>query len=473
MKMAKTPAKPKKDDIENKTQIIKTDDGGSASISLRKCQLAIVDGPDKGKKYSLVKPITKVGKKENNDFVIDDSTVSRDHMIIEYSSDSFLLRDLGSTNGTNLNGSRVKEAYLVPGDRIKVGNTTLEFVAFEEKVKIEPSDKAEFGLMVGSSLKMRQIFGILEKISPTFATVIIEGETGTGKELVARAVHENSPRKNKPFVVFDCSSVAPNLIESELFGHEKGSFTGAIKSRRGAFEEASGGTIFLDEIGELSLDLQPKLLRALESREIRRVGANLTTPIDVRVVCATNRNLKKEVAEGRFREDLYYRLSVVKIILPPLRERVEDIPLMVERFLSVGKFNKKPDGTLFVTKVEDDALKALQRYQWPGNVRELSNIIERACAVAENGVISKNQIDMVFSDLEDEEERTEKLQVLKDVPFKEAKQKVVEVFERDYLIDLLRRNGYNLSKAAREAGIDRKHIRNLLKKYGIPSKDID
>ncbi|MBI2092961.1 MAG: sigma 54-interacting transcriptional regulator [Deltaproteobacteria bacterium] len=459
-----------KKDFENKTQIIKTDDAG-ASISLRKCQLAVVEGPEKGKKYALVKSTTKVGKKENNDFIIADSTVSRNHMVIDYSSDSFLLRDSDSTNGTYLNGTKVKEAYLVPGDRIKIGNTTLEFVAFEEKVRIEPSEKEIFGSMVGKSLKMRQIFGILEKISPTLATVIIEGETGTGKELVARAIHENSPRKNKPFIVFDCSSVAPNLIESELFGHEKGSFTGAIKSRRGAFEEAAGGTIFLDEIGELTLDLQPKLLRALESREIRRVGANLQVPIDVRVICATNRNLKKEVSEGRFREDLYYRLSVVKILLPPLRERAEDIPPIVERFLTGGKFNKNPDGTFRITKVEDDALKSLGRYKWPGNVRELQNIVERAAATAEKETITKDNVDFVFSELEREEDRTEKLQVVKDIPFKAAKQKVVEVFEKDYLLDLLRRNGFNLSKAAREAGIDRKHIRNLLKKYGIPTKD--
>lgn len=462
---------PKEKDLEGKTQLIKEE--GSAEISLRKCQLSVIEGPDKGKKYALVKSITRVGKKENNELVLTDSTVSRNHLALEYSSDTFLLRDRDSTNGTYVNGTKVKEAYLVPGDRIKIGKTVLEFVAFDEKVRIEPSESEVFGLMVGRSLKMRQIFGMLEKISPSLATVIIEGETGTGKDLVARAIHENSPRKNRQFVVFDCGSVAPNLIESELFGHEKGSFTGAIKSRRGAFEEANGGTIFLDEIGELSLDLQPKLLRALEQREIRRVGANLPAQIDVRVVCATNKNLKKEVTEGRFREDLYYRLSVVKISLPPLRDRPEDIELIIEKFLRDGKFNKNPDGTLRITRVEDDALKVLQRYKWPGNVRELQNIIERASSIGDKGVINKDHVDFVFTELEREEDRTEKLQVVKDIPFKEAKQKVVEVFERDYLLDLLRRNNYNLSKAAREAGIDRKHIRNLLKKYGIPTKDSD
>lgn len=453
----------------DQTQLIKEE--GPAPISLRKCQLVVVDGPDKGKKYALVKSLTNVGKKEDNDFRVSDKTVSRNHMEIEHTRDCFLLRDKDSTNGTYINGTRVKEAYLEPGDHIKLGNTVLEFHAFDEKVKIEPSKNNFFGELVGSSNKMRQIFGILEKISPTYATVVIEGETGTGKDLVAKAIHNFSPRKNRPFIVFDCGAVAPNLIESELFGHEKGAFTGAIRSRRGAFEEANGGTIFIDEIGDLGLDLQPKLLRALEQREVRRVGSNLPTPIDVRVICATNRNLKKEVSEGRFREDLYYRLSVVKISIPPLREKPEDIPLILEKFLREGKFNKKPDGSLRIARIEDDSLKVLERYQWPGNVRELQNVIERAASVAEVNSISKQHIDFVFQEIEHEEEHTEELKVMKDMPFKEAKQKVVEVFEKDYLVDLLKRNNYNLSKAAREAGIDRKHIRNLLRKHGIPTKD--
>ncbi|MBI4366863.1 MAG: sigma 54-interacting transcriptional regulator, partial [Deltaproteobacteria bacterium] len=337
-------------DLETKTQILRTGDAPEA-VTLRKCLLVVIDGEDKGKKLTLQKPTTKIGKREDNDFIVTDRTVSRNHLEIEYTADSFLLRDLGSTNGTLLNGNRVKEAYLAPGDVIKLGNTRMEFRAFDEKAKIEPSANNVFGLLVGTSFRLRQIFGILERIAPTNASVVSEGETGTGKDLVARSIHENSARRSRPFVVFDCSAVAPNLIESELFGHEKGAFTGAIKSRRGAFEEAGGGTIFLDEIGELTLDLQPKLLRALEQREVRRVGANTQTAIDVRVICATNKSLKKEIAEGRFREDLYYRLSVVKVAIPPLRERPEDVPVLVEKLLREGKFNRKPDGELRVTRV--------------------------------------------------------------------------------------------------------------------------
>lgn len=457
-------------DFESKTELLKIEEAPDV-ISLRKCQLVVVEGKARGNKITLDKNLVKVGKRESNDLVIPDKAVSRNHFEIEYQSDSFLLRDLSSTNGTFLNGSRVKEAYLAPGDVIKIGNTNLEFVAFDEKVQIEPSAKEEFGDMVGKSRKMRQIFSILEKISPTHATVIIEGETGTGKDLVARAVHEHSARKDKPFVVFDCSAVAPNLIESELFGHEKGAFTGAVKSRAGVFEVALGGTVFLDEIGELTADLQPKLLRALEQREIKRVGSNTTTKIDVRVICATNKNLRKEVDEGRFREDLYYRLSVVKVLLPPLRERPEDIPIITERLLSRSKYNELPDGAFKVTRVEDDALKALSRYNWPGNVRELSNVVERAVSFVEGNSINKAHLDFIFAEMSHGEERTERMAVDADIPFKDAKQRVVESFEKEYLEELIKQHGGNLSKAAREAKIDRKHLRNLLKKYNIDSSD--
>ncbi len=457
-------------EFEGKTELLKLDDTPEV-VSLRKCQLVVTEGPSRGKKIPLNKNLIKIGKRESNDLVVSDKTVSRNHMEIEYSSDSFLLRDLGSTNGTYLNGSKVKEAYLSPGDIIKVGNTTLEFVAFDEKIKIEPSDREQYGEMVGKSRKMRQIFSILEKISPTHATVIIEGETGTGKDLVARAIHENSLRKDKPFVVFDCSAVAPNLIESELFGHEKGSFTGAVKARRGAFEAANGGTIFLDEIGELTSELQPKLLRALEQREVKRVGSNVPIKIDVRVVCATNRNLRKEIEEGRFREDLYYRLSVVKVMLPSLRDRPDDIPPLVEHFLMKSAYNKNEDGSLKVTRVEDDALKMLSRYGWPGNIRELANVMERVSSFVEGDSMGKPQLDFIFAEMSHGEERTERMDVDTDIPFKDAKQHIVEQFEKEYLAELLQRHNHNLSKAAREAEIDRKHLRNLLKKYGIPTKE--
>ncbi len=458
-------------DLKDSTQLLPVEETRDV-ISFRKCMLKVIQGPDKDKKVDLGRKAIRIGKKEDNDFALSDGTVSRYHLSIEQSSDSFMLKDLGSTNGTFINGNlRVKEVYLSPGDVISLGNTQIEFIAYDEKVQIEPSTKTAFGEMVGKSRKMRQIFGICEKIAPSLATVIIEGETGTGKELVAKAIHQHSLRKDKPFVVFDCSAVAPNLIESELFGHEKGSFTGALKDRKGAFEAANGGTIFLDEIGELTLDLQPKLLRALEQREVRRVGSNDPVRLDVRVVCATNRDLKEEAKEGRFRQDLYYRLSVVKINLPALRERPEDIPLILEKFLTEGKFNRMPDSSLRVSRVEDDALKMMQRYQWPGNVRELSNIVERAASMVDGHSIHASDLNYVFQEIEHNVEPTERIVVDSSLPFKEAKQRIVESFEKDYLVELLRRNNFNVSKASREAQIDRKHLRNLLKKYEISGED--
>lgn len=445
-------------------------------ISLRKYQLIVIGKDNNRRKFELgKKKVIRIGKKTDNDIVVNDKTVSRNHVEIQVGNDnSYLLRDLNSTNGTSINSMKVKEAYLSQGDLIEVGETKIEFQTYDESVQIEPSDKNEFGEMVGKSRKMRQIFGVLERISPSQATVIIEGETGTGKELVAKAIHRHSLRKDKPCVTFDCSAVAPNLIESELFGHTKGSFTGAIKDRVGAFEAANGGTIFLDEIGELTLDLQPKLLRALEQREIKRVGSTQAVKLDVRVISATNRNLKEEVKAGKFREDLYYRLSVVKIQLPALRERLEDIPIIVEKILAGARYNVKPDGSFYVTRVEDDALKILQRYQWPGNVRELNNILERAVSFSENGVIKGMHLQYVFSEVESGEEATVRMQNFDlERPFKEAKQHVVESFEKEYLQELLHRNKGNVSKAAREAKIDRKHLRNLLVKYEIIKSDTE
>lgn len=457
-------------DLENTTSIIEPETSREL-ISLRRYQLVVVSKDGNRRKYELgKKKSVKIGKKSDNDIVVViDKTISRNHAEIQLTNDNqYLIKDLNSTNGTLINGMKVKEAFLSQGDLIQVGETSIEFQTYDEKVQIEPSDKNSFGSLVGRSRKMRQIFGLLERISPSQATVIIEGETGTGKELVAQAIHANSLRKDKPFIVFDCSAVAPNLIESELFGHTKGSFTGAVKDRMGAFEAANGGTIFLDEIGELTIDLQPKLLRALEQREIKRVGSTQSAKIDVRVVCATNRNLKDEVEKGRFREDLYYRLSVVKIQVPPLRERLEDIPLVVEKLLANARYNRKPDGTYYVTRVEDDALKILQRYQWPGNVRELNNIIERAVSFAQEGVIRGVDLTFVFSEVESGEEATVRMNMVDvDKPFKEAKQAVVESFEKEYLQELLEKFKGNVSKAAREAKIDRKHLRNLLIKYGL------
>ena len=341
---------------------------------------------------------------------------------------------------------------------------------------------------------MREIFASLEKVSPSELTVLITGETGTGKELIARGIHNASPRRNRPFVVLDCGSIPRDLIESTLFGHEKGSFTGAVGQHRGCFEQANGGTIFLDEIGELDIGLQPKLLRVLEQREIKRVGGDKTIKVDVRVLAATNRDLRAEVNGGNFREDLYFRLSVVHVELPPLRERREDVPALVQHFLREVASRRG-----LTLSFGQDAMAALVSHSWPGNVRELRNVVERAAALADGPVITR--ADLVFGpdggpsliashDLAQAGASAARRAAAEmsgvDLPpvasgpavfdpallkpglgFKHAKQTVVDAFESAYLGALLERNEGNITRSAQEAGLTRYHLRELLKRHHL------
>jgi len=452
--------------------------GRPTALHLRKCKL-VMEREDGGTaEYIFDQPAITIGAMDDNDLVIDDDTVSRYHCRIYQDDNSYLIRDNDSTNGTFVNRVRVREAYLKPGCTITIGKTDVRFQSLDERVEITPVNREKFGRIVGKSVRMREIFGILEKIAPTGVTVVIEGETGTGKEVVARTVHEASRRADGPFVVFDCGAVPDNLIESELFGHEKGSFTGAITTRQGLFEVAQGGTLFLDELGELGLDLQPKLLRALEQREIRRVGSNKPIKVDVRVVVATNRNLEEEVRAGRFREDLFYRLSVVRLILPPLRDRIEDLPLLVKHFLARGMFNRDAEGHTRVKGISRDAVDAMMTYQWPGNVRELLNVVERACAYAEGEFVQPEDLPEHISGVRIVRRRKEpdtttsstRVDNVLEKPFKEAKEAWVSSFERDYILNLLKKNSYNISHAAREADIDRKYFRKLMRKYEIENE---
>jgi len=443
-------------------------------LQIRKVRLVIEDGPQKGEEWVLEKDLIRLGTKEDNDLVLQDKTVSRYHAELLRDNQDMLLRDLESTNGTYLDSHRVREVYLKPNTVFRVGATPIRFEPTSEQLQIYPSRHEQMGDLIGRSLKMREIFGVLEKIAPTDVTIIIEGDTGTGKELVARAVHTFSRRAKKPFVVLDCGAVPETLIESELFGHEKGSFTGAVMSRPGVFESADGGTLFLDEIGELPVDLQPKLLRVLEQREVRRVGSNSTRKIDVRVVAATNRHLREQVKAGQFREDLYYRLAVVQITMPALRERPDDILPLVRHFLKRIPSNRNGDGSLRVQELSEEVRDRLEVYPWPGNVRELYNVIERACSFAESREITPLDLpDQLRGELTG---ASRGLPIQKNLPFKDAKERIVELFEREYLVELLRRNNFNMSQAAREAQIDRKSIGRLLKKHGIRIhglKDVD
>lgn len=455
-------------------------DGRPKTLHLRKARLLIHPGLPKQRELVFDQNVITIGTVADNDVVIEDETVSRHHCRIVQEDDDYVLVDPGSTNGTFINGVRIREAFLAPGLILTVGSTQIQFSPMDEHVEVVPSESEKFGSIVGRSVAMREIFGILEKIAPTTATVVIEGETGTGKEVFAKTIHQMSKRSEAPFIVFDCGAVPESLIESELFGHEKGSFTGAIMTRKGLFEMAHGGTIFLDELGELSLDLQPKLLRVLEQREVRRVGSNKSTPVNVRVIAATNRNLEEEVRAGRFREDLFYRLSVVRLTLPSLRDRVEDIPLLVKHFLGQLEINKGSGGELRVRQASPAALAALTRYTWPGNVRELVNVVERACSFAEADTMQPDDLpDYITGSSEPLRSSQEMAMIdapgrdqLVELPFKDAKEEWISSFERDYILELLKRHHGNISQASREADIDRKYFRKLMVKHGIDTDQI-
>jgi len=417
----------------------------------------MVRGPEVGRIWELIQERTTVGKGEDNDVVIVDATVSRNHFSLVLSPIGVLLRDMGSTNGTFLDGARVVEAYVHPGMEIRAGEVRLRLKPVNERVAIEPSGSSSFGDLVGESAPMREIFALLDRVAPTDATTLLVGETGTGKGAVAKVIHDRSPRRDKPFVIIDCGAIAHSLIESELFGHEKGAFTGATQQRRGALEMCQGGTLFIDELDDLPLEVQPKLLRVLDEKEISRVGSSKHIKLDLRVVAATKKDLRVEVSEGRFREDLFYRLSVVLIPLPPLRERLEDLSLLADRFLQGhGCWDRLP-------KAFRQQLKA---YHFPGNVRELRNLLERAAFL--EGFDS--HITASFSTGREREGAGDtefRLTLDYNKPFKEAKESLVGRFEREYLRRLLARNSNKIARAAREAKIDRKYLYMLLNKHKI------
>jgi len=441
--------------------LVLSPDGSGDSIRVRCTKLLIISGPLQGREYVLSKEAFSIGSGTQNDLPLDDSTISKRHCEIVVDENGYLIRDLDSTNGTTVQGVKISSAYLNPGAEFQLGKTRIIFCPLQDEREVPLSRHEAFGAMLGRSVAMRRIFHLAETYAPTDATVMITGETGTGKEVLAEELHRHSPRSRKPFIVIDCAAMAKDLIESELFGHVKGAFTGANADRQGAFEHADGGTVFLDEIGDLSPDLQPKLLRVLEKREIRRVGCNRVRKINVRIICATNRKLDLEVNEGRFREDLYYRLSVVQLELPPLRRRKEDLPLLVKRFLT------DLHGPESIDEVAnfDAAMDMLKRHEWPGNVRELRNLIEVAFYAGQRPVDLTAFLG--FARFRPGLNRQPEPSYAADRPFKEAKSGLIEDFERGYLQDLLTRNKSNISQSAREADIERAYLQKLLRKYGL------
>jgi transcriptional regulator with GAF, ATPase, and Fis domain len=435
---------------------------------LKRARLVVVEGPDRGRELVIDRERVTIGRSVICDLVLADPSVSGTHSELIVTEKGNVVRDLDSTNGTFVSEVRVREAFVVPGSVLRIGQTLLRFDAHEGLVEIELSRNERFHDLSGSSVRMREIFAVLEKVAPSDLTVLVRGETGTGKELVARAVHRGSPRARMPLVVQDCSAIPGNLIEDTLFGHERGAFTGAHDRHKGSFEQADGGTIFLDEIGELDMQLQPKLLRVLETREIKRVGGDRTVPVNVRVIAATNRDLRKMVNEGTFREDLYYRLSVVQVEMPALRERTEDIPVLVESMLEDIARRRFPNETKKFT-LTAEAMARMLAYPWPGNVRELKNTVDRAASLSDGTELSVRDLTPLL-------QKTPPVAlpggavdrfIENDVPFKEAKQRVLDAFEGAYLKVLLDKHAHNVSRSAKAAGLTRYHLRELAKRHGL------
>jgi transcriptional regulator with PAS, ATPase and Fis domain len=425
-----------------------------------RCQLVVIEGPDLGRAQVIGNRLT-VGTDGDCGLQLSDERVSHRHLEIAPEGSGWRVRDLDSTNGTHFEGSQIKEALLTAGATLKIGRSFLRFQPAPEALEVAPSQSRRLGELVAESLAMREVFAVLELASQSQATVLLEGETGTGKELAARAIHEASPRRTGPFVAIDCGALPESLLESELFGHVRGAFTGASQGRTGAFLRAQKGTIFLDELGAVPPAVQARLLRVIEERKVRPVGSDSEKELDVRIVAASRASLETRVADGSFRADLYYRLSVVRVTLPPLRARREDIPPIVGELLRLRGIEPGP-----VTEIGGANLELLMAHGWPGNVRELRNAIERALALSPTAK-SFDELKIALAPLAADEE----LAVRADLPYAEAKEQILQAFERRYLSDLLTRVGGNLSAASRASGVDRKHLRTLVKKHSLWSDE--
>ena len=425
----------------------------SAPLLVQRFRVAVTAGPDQGLDHTSSSDKVIVGTHGSCDLLLTDRAVSRFHLELRVDPRrGLIVRDLGSSNGTTVDGVPVIEAPLRASTVLAIGQSRLRLDVGPDRIVVPVSTRDRFGTLVGASAAIRAIFAVLERAAASDATVLITGETGTGKSVTAESIHSESARRDGPFVVVDCGALPAALLESELFGHDKGAFTGADKARAGALEEAHGGTLFLDEIGELALDLQPKLLRVLESKQTKRLGSNKYVPADVRLIAATNRNLREEVNRGRFRADLYYRLAVLELTMPPLRDHPEDLRALVDgHFEARGQIEEAKR----VGLLSDDFLHDLERHSWPGNIRELRNYLERCLAM-------QGQVPLGA-----EPANPSEVPVDSRLSHAAAREHWNGWCERRYLTELLARNGGNVTSAAREAGISRAHIYRLLTQYRL------
>ncbi len=430
---------------------------GSGGPVVRTFKVTVIDGPNAGKVHRSSREPVVIGSDARAGFQLDDPAVSRSHVELTPLGAGIGVRDLGSRNGTFVGGVRLREGVVSLGSTLTVGRTRITIEPEGAVLAIPRDAPTSFGRLVGHGPAMARALSRLERASKSNVTVLLTGETGTGKELAARSLHEASARANGPYVVVDCAAVPSNLFEAELFGHERGAFTGAHVAREGAFELAKGGTLFIDEIGELALDLQPKLLRVLELRETKRVGGKSAHPVDVRVVAATHRDLRTEVNQKRFREDLYYRLAVVEVTLPPLRERPEDLRELAQ---ILGREAAVRMGASEAAVLSASLLDEIARHDWPGNVRELRNYLERTLVLGSLDEEAKVPADVADHDGAPPPSADP-------MKYREARAKALALFERAYLEKLLADHDGSVTPAAKAAGVDRVQFYRLLWRNGL------
>jgi two-component system response regulator HydG len=422
-------------------------------------RVTVLQGQDTGSSLEIdgLQPLRLlVGQSPTCALRLTDGQVSRRHVALQVMERWLRVTDLGSKNGTWINGVRTMDALLAGGERVRVGETTLQVQLLESDTLLELPPEMRFGRVIGASPAMRKLYPLLQRVAAASVPLIIEGETGTGKELLAESIHEQAPRASGPFVVFDCTAVSPSLVESALFGHEKGAFTGAVASHKGVFESADGGTLLIDEIGDLELALQAKLLRAIERSEVLRVGGDRWIRVDVRVIAATRRDLDAEVQAKRFRDDLFFRLNVARVELPPLRAREGDVGVLARHF-----WRALGDD---VESLPADFLGRLESYSWPGNVRELYNLVSRRRALGELAPAEPEAASPQRSAVSGEDIFTGLL--AQDLPFIRARDQLLESFERRYVERALKRFGGNVSRAAAASGIARRYFYDLKKRVG-------
>ena len=432
-----------------------------SAVAPLRATAVVVRGPNRGESLGLRGAPIRVGSGSGCDLQLTDDAVSAAHVALSLQGANVLVRDLDSTNGTFVGSHGVKAALVPLGSVVRLGRTSLHLRGEDHTLVLDPHPEDHFGELHGGSVTMRTLYALLRRVATTDASLFVDGETGTGKELVANALHAHSSRREHPLLVLDCSSIAPTLVGSQLFGHVRGAFTGAQRDRAGIFEEARGGTVFLDEIDSLPLDLQAQLLRVLATHEVVRLGEVRARPVDFRIVAASRVRPEDLVATGAMREDLYFRLTVVRMTLPRLADRLEDLPGLVRVLL-----DRMEAGHVRVT--EGPAMDRLRGHGWPGNVRELRNTLERALALAAADADTLDALPIVLGPMAPAT-AVPVGEIHLGLPYKEAKARVVADWERRFLAETYARCDHNLSATARTLELSRTHLRKLLREHGIVS----